>query len=88
MSPTETVITALLADLHRQVDESIEDGYGLFVGPSDIPAMVHIEGAVDIDALAAAILAVLEGSPSQSAPSGVATPGSTQAAHQPMETAR
>lgn len=52
MTTTDRVIGALLADLHRQVYESIDDGYGLFVGPGDIPAIVHVEGAVDIDALA------------------------------------
>ena len=83
MTTTDRVIGALLADLHRQVYESIDDGYGLFVGPGDIPAIVHVEGAVDIDALAAAILAAVESQAPQSALPGSTAPGSTRAAHQP-----
>ena len=82
MTANEVVIRALLADLHHQVHESVEDGYGLLVGPNDVLSIVRVEGPVDVDAPAAAIVAALEGRHPQSAPSGLSSPGETQAAYQ------
>lgn len=71
----DAVIGAMLADLHRQVHESLDDetGYLLFVGPSDFPSVVHVEGPLDIDAIAAAVLAADVQAP-QSAPSDRPSP--------------
>jgi hypothetical protein len=53
------VVAALLAELQRQVEEPRDDGYVPFVGPRDIPSVVHIEGPIDVEALAEAAIAVL-----------------------------
>jgi hypothetical protein len=50
----EPVVAALLAELQRQAQGFPADGP--FVGPTDIPTDVHVDGLIDVQALAAAVV--------------------------------
>ena len=46
----ELVVGVLLAELQRQVQDPRDDDDIPFVGPTDIPSVVHIEGRIDFEA--------------------------------------
>jgi hypothetical protein len=52
----EPVVNALLMELHRQGQQALGDENPPFVGPTDIPNHVHIDGSIDVQALAAAVV--------------------------------
>ena len=52
----EPVVNALLSELHRQGQAFDSDRDAPFVGPTDIPAAVLIDGPIDVEALAAAVI--------------------------------
>ena len=56
---SDIVLAAMLAELHRQVHQPADVAFVPFVGPSDIPSMVHIQGSIDVEALATAVMAAI-----------------------------
>ena len=52
---TTTAVAALVAELRRQSRDNRRSDQPPFVGPTDVPSLVYVQGQLDLEAMARAL---------------------------------